>query len=54
MASDTTTRPASPEQIKAVPVRHRGRWIAAAVIAVLIAMFVHMLVTNDVFQWQCR
>src|SRR3954452_614 len=51
MASDTTTRPASPEQIKAVPVRHRGRWIAAAVIAVLIAMFVHMLVTNDVFQW---
>src|SRR4051812_47051399 len=52
MASDTTTRPASPEQIKAVPVRHRGRWIAAAVIAVLIAMFVHMLVTNDVFQWR--
>jgi polar amino acid transport system permease protein len=51
MASDTTTRPAPPEQIQAVPVRHPGRWIAAAVIALLIAMFVHMLLTNPVFQW---
>ena len=51
MASDTTTRPAPPEQIEAVPVRHPGRWIAAAVIALLIAMFVHMLLTNPVFQW---
>jgi polar amino acid transport system permease protein len=52
MASDTTTRPAAPEQIQAVPVRHPGRWIAAAVIAVLVAMFVHMLLTNPVFQWE--
>src|SRR3954468_23452597 len=52
MASDTTTRPAPPEQIQAVPVRHPGRGIAAAVIALLIAMFVHMLVTNPVFQWK--
>jgi polar amino acid transport system permease protein len=52
MASDTTTRPAPPEEIQAVPVRHPGRWIAAAVIALLIAMFVHMLVTNPVFQWR--
>ena len=51
MASDTTTRPAPPEEIQAVPVRHPGRWIAAAVIALLIAMFVHMLLTNPVFQW---
>jgi len=51
MASDTTTRPAPPEEIQAVPVRHPGRWIAAAVIALLIAMFVHMLITNPVFQW---
>jgi polar amino acid transport system permease protein len=47
-----TGRTAPPEQIRAVPVRHPGRWIAAAVIAVLVAMFVHMLVTNPVFQWQ--
>src|SRR4051812_11225592 len=51
MASDTTTRPAPPEQIQAVPVRHPGRWIAAVVIALLVAMFVHMLLTNPVFQW---
>ncbi|TDD39267.1 amino acid ABC transporter permease [Actinomadura sp. KC06] len=46
-----TPDPARPEAIKAVPVRHPGRWAAVAVIAVLAAMFVHMLVTNDKFQW---
>ncbi|SDF74230.1 amino acid ABC transporter membrane protein, PAAT family [Blastococcus aurantiacus] len=51
MSPDSSTTPAPPEQIRAVPVRHPGRWIAAAVIAVLAAMFVHMLVTNPVFQW---
>ena len=35
-----------------MPVRHPGRWIATAVIAVLVAMFVHMLVTNSQFQWR--
>jgi polar amino acid transport system permease protein len=40
-----------PEPIRAVPLRHRGRWLAVAVIAVLVAMFVHMLATNDRFQW---
>ena len=52
MAADTTTRPAPPEQIRAVPVRHPGRWIGTAVIAVLIAMFVHMLLTNTKFEWR--
>jgi polar amino acid transport system permease protein len=42
---------ARPEAIKAVPVRHPGRWVAVAVLAVLTAMFVHMLVTNDAFRW---
>ena len=51
MSPDSSTEPAPPEQIRAVPVRHPGRWVAAAVIAVLAAMFVHMLVTNPVFQW---
>ena len=49
--SDTSTTPAPPEPIRAVPGRHPGRWIATAVIAVLAAMFVHMLATNPVFQW---
>jgi polar amino acid transport system permease protein len=47
-----TQRPAPPEQIRAVPVRHPGRYVAAAIITVLVAMFVHMLVTNPVFQWR--
>ena len=40
-----------PETIKAVPVRHPGRWVAIVIIAILVAMFVHMLVTNPAFQW---
>src|SRR5919201_87342 len=42
---------AQPEAIKAIPVRHPGRWVAIAVIAVLVAMFVHMLLTNPAFHW---
>jgi polar amino acid transport system permease protein len=45
------TAPARPEPIKAVPVRHPGRWVAIVVIAVLTAMFAHMLLTNPAFQW---
>jgi polar amino acid transport system permease protein len=52
VSTETATRPAPPEQIRAVPVRHPWRWIAAAVIAVLVAMFIHMLVTNPVFSWR--
>jgi polar amino acid transport system permease protein len=37
--------------IKAVPVRHPGRWLAGAVILVLAAMLVHSLVTNENFHW---
>jgi polar amino acid transport system permease protein len=40
-----------PENIRAVPVRHPGRWVAIAVIAVLTAMFVHMLFTNKNLSW---
>jgi polar amino acid transport system permease protein len=51
MSTDVTTVRARPEPIKAVPVRHPGRWVAVAVLAVLAAMFVHMLVTNRAFEW---
>jgi polar amino acid transport system permease protein len=44
--------PARLDTAKAVPVRHPGRWVATAVIAVLMAMFVNMLLTNPAFQWQ--
>jgi polar amino acid transport system permease protein len=37
--------------IHAVPVHHWGRWISAAIVAVLAAMLVHGLVTNKNFHW---
>lgn len=40
-----------PGRIDAVPVRHPGRWVAIAAIAVLAAMFINMLVTNEAFNW---
>ena len=48
-----TTTPATPTRadVKAIPVRHPGRWVASAVVVLLSAMFVHMLVTNTAFQW---
>ncbi len=40
-----------PGLIKAVPVRHPWRWVAIAVIAVLAAMFLHLVLTNPAFNW---
>jgi polar amino acid transport system permease protein len=51
MSDQTPSGRARTEAIKAVPVRHPGRWVTIAVLAVLVAMFVHLLVTNDRFQW---
>ena len=51
MSTRDTTTPGRPETIRAVPVRHPGRWVSVVVIAVLVAMFANMLVTNDAFQW---
>src|SRR6266540_1582687 len=52
MTETQTAERAQPETVKAVPVRHPGRWVAIAVVALLTAMFVHMLVTNKAFQWR--
>jgi polar amino acid transport system permease protein len=51
MATETQPARTRPEAIRAVPVRHPGRWAAIAVLAVLTAMFLHMLITNDQFRW---
>lgn len=54
MASPETTEQhesTPPEKIVAVPVRHPGRWVAAAVLLVLAAMLVHSLVTNPAWRW---
>jgi polar amino acid transport system permease protein len=37
--------------IKAVPLRHPGRWIAAVIILVLLALLVYGAATNDAYQW---
>jgi polar amino acid transport system permease protein len=52
MTTETQSGRARPEAIKAVPVRRPGRWVAIAVLAVLAAMFIHLLVTNDRFMWR--
>ncbi len=44
MTADTTDRPG---EINARPVPHPWRWVAVAAIAVLVAMFVSSLLTND-------
>lgn len=49
----STTRAAasSSADIKATPLRHPGRWVAAVAIAVLGSMLIHTLVTNSRFGW---
>ncbi len=48
-ATKETEPPA--EELIVVPVRHPGRWVAVAVIGVLVAMLVHSLVQNPAWQW---
>ncbi|MEK6251774.1 MAG: amino acid ABC transporter permease [Actinomycetota bacterium] len=43
--------PTPAEDIKAVPVRHVGRWIAAAIVAVVGVSLTHSVVTNPRFEW---
>jgi polar amino acid transport system permease protein len=40
-----------PEQIRAAPVRHPGRWVAAAVVLVIAVAIVHSVATNPRFEW---
>ncbi|ALE79685.1 ABC transporter permease [Pseudonocardia sp. AL041005-10] len=50
MAEPATTG-ARPEPRDAVAVRHPGRWVAIAMLAVLGAMLVNTLLTNENFGW---
>ncbi|HEY1507862.1 MAG TPA: amino acid ABC transporter permease [Solirubrobacteraceae bacterium] len=40
-----------PEDIKAVPVRHPGRWVASVVVLLVAASIVRSIVTNPRFGW---
>ena len=44
-------KPERPEDIKAVPVRRPGRWIAAVIVLVIVASIVRSVVTNPNFEW---
>ncbi|HET7310413.1 MAG TPA: amino acid ABC transporter permease [Mycobacteriales bacterium] len=44
------TTPAQ-DDLPVVPLRHPGRWVAAAVVLVLVAMFVHWLVATEALHW---
>jgi polar amino acid transport system permease protein len=48
VANDTAT---SAEDIKAVPVRHYGRWAVAVVVAVFVASLLYSAATNERFKW---
>jgi polar amino acid transport system permease protein len=50
-APPEASREDRPGKIDAVPVRHPGRWVVVAIILVLVAMFVHLLLTNPAFNW---
>jgi polar amino acid transport system permease protein len=41
----------SPAAIDAVPLRHPWRWVAAVVIAILVALFLYGAATNDFYRW---
>lgn len=41
----------APEPIKSIPVRHAGRWIAAALVLLLSLAAVNSITTNPRFQW---
>jgi polar amino acid transport system permease protein len=50
MASDSA-EPVRPDEIKAIPVRRPGRWVAAAIIVYLTAAIVKSVATNPRFEW---
>jgi len=49
--TEAIATPEPPDEIQAVPVRHWGQWIAAGVVAVLVAALIRSVATNPRFQW---
>jgi polar amino acid transport system permease protein len=50
-ATPTDETTARPEDIRAVPVRHYGRWIAAVVVVAIAVRLLVSVFTNPNFQW---
>ncbi|MEI2718143.1 MAG: amino acid ABC transporter permease [Candidatus Nanopelagicales bacterium] len=53
MGNDKVDEPvgSKPPAIEAIPVRHPGRWVAAVVVLIGVAMFINSLVTNPNWGW---
>jgi polar amino acid transport system permease protein len=51
MATTDTAEPLRPDEIKAIPVRRPGRWLAAAIVLVLAAALGKSVATNPRFHW---
>jgi polar amino acid transport system permease protein len=50
-SEEVTATEGRPEEIRAVPVRRPGRWVAAAIIVVLAVAIAHSIATNPRFEW---
>jgi polar amino acid transport system permease protein len=50
-SSEVTDGAGRPEEIRAVPVRRPGRWVAAAIVAVIAVALVRSVATNPRFEW---
>lgn len=51
-ASPAAGSSTDPAPIKAVPLRHPGRWLAAIVLVILLALFIYGAATNEGYQWK--
>jgi polar amino acid transport system permease protein len=45
------TRPEPPDEIQAVPVRHRLQWVASAIVAIILLGLARSVATNPRFEW---
>jgi polar amino acid transport system permease protein len=48
---DHAERTERPAELRAVPVRHRGRWVASAIVLFLVVVAIHSVATNPRFAW---
>jgi polar amino acid transport system permease protein len=51
MATADAAGPVRPDEIKAIPVRHPGRWVAAAIVVLLGVALGNSMASNSRFQW---
>src|SRR4051794_15326108 len=48
---DPAERTERPEALRAVPVRHRGRWVVSAIVLFVVVVAIHSVATNPRFGW---